>query len=255
MNKHGEFVWYELMTRDVAAARKFYQEVVGWNVIDQEADGGGYPTLAAGDDYVGGIFSLSDDMCEQGARPVWLGYVGVDDVDSAARKVEELGGKVLMPPSDIPDVGRFAMVADPQEIPFYIMRGAMEGTSEAFSPDAVGHCSWNELITPGQDEAIAFYSALLNWESRESMPISDTAEYKFLHHRDLMIGAVSPCTDLEERKGWTFYFRVVDIHQAAQKIKDGGGKVMFGPHEVPGDDYILIASDPEGVTFGLAASK
>lgn len=254
-NRQGDFIWYELMARDSEALRSFYQQVMGWTMVEQKANGESYPTFAVGDDYIGGLLNLSDEMAAQGARPTWLGYVGVDDVDDSARKVEELGGKLLMPPRDIPGVGRFAMVTDPQQIPFYIMRGAVEGRSTAFSPDAVGRCSWNELTTPDQDGAITFYAALLHWENRESMAMSDTAEYKLLHLGDVMIGGVSPCTDEQSRPGWTFYFRVPNIYQAIEKIKRNGGELLFGPHEVPGDDYIVIAEDPEGVIFGLAGKS
>lgn len=252
-NRQGEFIWYELMTRKVDSAKHFYEAVVGWKVIPQQSGELSYPTLAAGDDYVGGLFELSDAMCEQGARPTWIGYVGVDNVDSTAAQVEELGGKVLMPARDIPGVGRFAMVADLQHIPFYIMRGASEENSTAFAPDAVGHSSWNELSTPDQDGALDFYGALFGWENKESMPIGDSAQYKFLDHHGSMIGAVSPCSDPAQGMGWTFYFRVADINQAAEKIAANGGEVLFGSHEVPGGDSIIIGRDPEGVRFGLTA--
>lgn len=88
--------------------------------------------------------------CEHGARPVWLGYVRVDNVDNTLVKLQELGGTVLMPAKEIPQVGRLAMVADPQGAPFYIMSGGVEsGTSAAFGPMPRGHCSWNELTTNG----------------------------------------------------------------------------------------------------------
>lgn len=122
------------MTRDSDGAKAFYDDVVGWNTGAKAPGDMDYRMIGAGDDFVGGVFTVTDEMCEHGARPVWLGYVGVDDVDSTITKLESLGGKVLMPAKDIPEVGRIAMVADPQGIPFYIMRGAVEGgTSTALS--------------------------------------------------------------------------------------------------------------------------
>src|SRR5690554_1354453 len=179
-NKHGEFIWYELMTEHPEAAQSFYEKVVGWKLVPHQAGDVNYPTIAAGDAYVGGFLTLTEDMCQHGARPTWIGYVGVDDVDSTAAKVEELGGAVLMPPRDIPGVGRVAMVTDPENIPFYIMRGASNDSSTAFSSEAVGHCCWNELMTLDQDITLAFYGPLLNWECNGGMPISDGVEYKFL---------------------------------------------------------------------------
>lgn len=251
-NKHGEFIWYELMTSKPQQAQAFYETVLDWKVTSHDP---GYSIIEAGGMGVGGVLTLSDEMCAEGARPVWIGYVAVDDVDEAASKVAELGGSLLMPPKDIPDIGRLAMVADPQGIPFYLMRGTMEERSTAFSAEAPGHCCWNELVSPDQDGAIAFYGALLGWENTESIPISDGVEYKFLHHHGAMIGAVSPCTDPQQPAGWTFYFRVADIGVAKETIVADGGDILFGPEEVPGSDYILIGKDTEGVILGLAGKR
>lgn len=251
-NKHGEFIWYELMTRDPEAAKAFYDDVVGWTIGSALPGPVEYRQIAAGDDFVGGVLKLTEDMCENGARPVWLGYVGVDDVDLTLAKLQELGGSILMPAKDIPDVGRLAMVADPQGIPFYIMRGAVEdGTSTAFKPKAPGHCSWNELTTSDQTAALDFYGQLFGWENKESMPMGEAGEYKFLHHHGEMIGAVSPTMNESPVPVWTYYFRVPDIQAAKAKAETRGGKILHGPAEVPGGDHIIIGTDPEGVMFAL----
>lgn len=262
-NPHGDFIWYELLTQNPDRAKQFYDDAIGWQVgepsadlMEASADPMDYRQIAAGDEFVGGVFRLSGEMVEHGARPVWLGYVGVDDVDATLRKVEELGGAVLMPAKDIPDVGRLAMVADPQGVPFYVMRGAMEDqSSTAFSHKAMGHCAWNELTTPDQDGALAFYGQLFGWENRESMPMGEAGDYKFIHQNGDMIGAVSPQVEEGPGPGWTFYFHVPDIGAAVETVKARGGKVLHGPHEVPGGDYIIIGSDPEGVTFALVGAK
>lgn len=255
-NRHGEFIWYELMTRDPDAAKAFYDEVVGWNMGGPAPGDMDYRTIAAGDSFVGGVLHLTDVQCEHGARPVWLGYVGVDDVDATAARLKELGGSVLMPAFDIPEVGRIAMVADPQGAPFYIMRGAVEGgTSTAFRPQTEGHCCWNELATSDQGAALAFYGQLFGWESREALPMGEMGEYRFIDHHEVRIGAVSPFLGDAPSPTWTHYFQVADIDAAVAKIEAGGGRVVHGPHEVPGGDHIIIGFDPEGAAFALAGPR
>lgn len=256
-NKHGDFLWYELMTRDPDAAKAFYDEVVGWNIRDAKpGDDMGYREIAAGDTFVGGVFPLTEEMCEHGARPVWLGYIAVDNVDATVAQLEQLGGSVLMPVKDIPGVGRFAMVADPQGIPFYVMRGAVEShTSDAFKPMATGHCIWNELATADQDGALGFYGELFGWTSTESMSMGPMGEYKFIDHNGVRLGAITPHISEGGSPIWTYYFRVADIDVAKQKAEARGGKIHHGPQEVPGGDHIIIGVDPEGAMFALAGPK
>ncbi len=255
-NKHGEFIWYELMTREPDAAKAFYDDVIGWNMGQRLPGDIEYRQIMAGNEAVGGVLRLTDEMCEHGAQPVWLGYVGVDDVDQTLSRLQQLGGSVLMPAQDIPEVGRFAMVADPVGVPFYIMRGAVEdGTSTAFQSMAEGHCSWNELATTDQERALGFYGELFGWTSTEGMPMGDMGTYKFLDHHGVRIGAVSPHIEEGAAPVWTYYFYVPDIDAAIKKTEARGGRVLHGPHEIPGGDHIIISADPEGVTFALVGPR
>jgi predicted enzyme related to lactoylglutathione lyase len=112
MPRHGEFCWNELATKDAGAAKKFYAELLGWQLKEGDAAPGAYTEIVVGDAHVGGIFQAGPehggDMPSQ-----WSAYVAVDDVDAAAARVAELGGKVRVPPNDIPGVGRFCVINDP----------------------------------------------------------------------------------------------------------------------------------------------
>src|SRR6202795_66411 len=110
----SSFVWYELMTSDTVAAKAFYSKVVGWNTQDMPMPGMTYTLLSAGNTQVGGLMALPQEACDAGIKPCWVGYIGVDDVDGAAAKVRKLDGTILKGPADIPNVGRLAVVADPQ---------------------------------------------------------------------------------------------------------------------------------------------
>ena len=146
-NPHGSWIWYELMTPDAAASRSFYEAVVGWTIDAESMAPGGaeYRILHAADGDIGGMLTLDAAMLGGGAKPTWLGYIGVDDVDATVERLRFAGGSVHVPPTDIPGVGRFAMVADPQGVPFYVMRGFSPESSTAYARFGEGHVSWNEL--------------------------------------------------------------------------------------------------------------
>ncbi len=112
MKLHGAFSWNELMTNDVAGAKAFYGELLGWTLSDMESSGGSYTMAKAGDTEVAGIMATPPEA--EGMPPSWGAYVTVDDVDAMPARVEALGGKVLLPPQDIPEVGRFMVMQDPQ---------------------------------------------------------------------------------------------------------------------------------------------
>ena len=110
--QQGAFSWSELMTSDVAAAKAFYSQLFGWEMQDMSMEGTTYTVLKAGGAEVGGLMATPPEA--QGAPPQWGSYVTVDDVDATVATAEKLGGKILVPPRDIPDVGRFCVIQDPQ---------------------------------------------------------------------------------------------------------------------------------------------
>lgn len=112
MKQHGAFSWNELMTTDVGAAKAFYGKLFGWALEDMEACDMGYTMAKADGKEVAGIMAMPP---EAGAMPpTWGAYVTVKDVDASAQEVESLGGKIMLAPRDIPDVGRFCVICDPQ---------------------------------------------------------------------------------------------------------------------------------------------
>jgi predicted enzyme related to lactoylglutathione lyase len=252
-NPHGSFIWYELMSKDPNASKKFYDDVVGWNIGPKPPADMDYRMISAADGHVGGVLRLTDEMSAHGARPTWLGYFGVDDVDDTVAKIVASGGKVLMPAWNIPDVGRIAMLTDPQGIPFYVMRGATDGTSTAFGRMTMGHVSWNELMTPDQNAALAFYGSIFGIVKSGAMQMGELGDYTFLQHDNAGIGAMMTNPPGGRPPGWGFYFRVPEIESAKNRILKGGGTVTQGPMEVPGGEMVLSAVDPNGAAFGLVA--
>jgi len=195
-------------------------------------------------------------MAAGGARPTWLGYVAVEDVDGAVAQVQSLGGAVHMPPADVEMAGRIAMVADPQGAPFYVMKPNGEGVSTAFSyvTPREGHCAWNELRTPDQAAAWDFYGPLFGWSHDGDMDMGPMGQYQFIGHGG-MLGAMMPSQATKGRPCWKQYFRVADIDAGKAAIEAGGGTVFQGPDEIPGGDFSLNAADPQGATFGLVGKR
>jgi hypothetical protein len=110
---HGDFSWVELVTADVEGAKIFYREVFGWELTESPMPEGTYTVIKAGGQSVGGMMAMPPDV-PPGTPPHWMAYVTVRDVDAVAEKVQKLGGRILVPPTDIPDVGRFCTFQDPQ---------------------------------------------------------------------------------------------------------------------------------------------
>lgn len=253
-NAHGEFIWYELMTPDPDASKAFYDSVVGWTIGDKPSQGMDYRMIAAADGFVGGVLALNADMVAGGGVPGWMGYFGVDDVDATVAAIVAAGGQVHLPASDIPDVGRIAMVSDPQGVAIYVMRGASDEASTAYGRHAMGHVSWNELQTTDDAAALAFYDTHFDIKKVGAMEMGEMGDYSFIANSEggEAIGAVMKAMP-GVRPGWGFYFRVPEIEAAKARIEQAGGTVTHGPMDVPGGEMVLNAIDPQGALFGLVA--
>lgn len=257
----GSFIWYELLTSDIAAAKRFYDSVVGWNVQERSDLPSDYRMIGRSDGkFAGGALQINDEMRQHGARPVWLAYIGVDDVDAAVTAIGRDGGKVVMRAFNLPNVGRIAMVTDPAGTPFYIMRpdppeGQEDAESDAFSVDQPQHIRWNELATADQDGAIAFFERQFGWVQDGAMPMGEMGDYKFIYSNGVRVGAIMRKPPQLPMSMWTFYIGVDDIDRAASAVKDGGGQILFGPIEIPGGEYSLSGLDPAGASFGLVGPR
>jgi uncharacterized protein len=271
-NKHGDFIWYELMTTDADAAGDFYGKVIGWTSTNANMPDMDYRFFSSSDgsdpkDGVGGYMAVTPEMAEHGARPAWVGYIGVDDVDVSVAKLTAAGGAVLMPAMDLAGVGRMAMVADPQGAPFYVMKGASDETSYSFAAlePKVGHCAWNELWTSDPAAAKHFYASQFGWSQDGHIDLPAMSEdeaaapgkYEMLWASDkrFMLGAVMPKMPDMPVSIWNFYFRVPDIDAAVAVISTNGGTVFSEPMEIPGGDFSVNATDPHGTAFGLVGSR
>jgi uncharacterized protein len=251
-NPEGTPIWYELLTDDHAASKTFYDHVIGWTLGPKPDNSPmDYRMIQTADgSMVGGVMQLTDEMKAGGAKPTWLFYIGVDDVDASHAKLLAAGGTSLMAPFDIPEAGRAAFVTDPQGNPFYIMRGNSPENSTAFDRMGMGKCNWNELTTTDQAAGNQFYADVFGWAYPDKMTMpGDMGDYVFVDVAGQRIGATMKAPP-GAPTGWRFYFRTPDIDATAKKVAEAGGTVMMGPQEVPGGDRIIVATDTAGVVFG-----
>lgn len=252
-NPQGAFVWYELIAPDPDAAERFYKPLFGWTSADSGIAGVDYRYFSSPDSVVAGLMRTPEGAP---MPPVWLGYVAVDDVDAMAKAIEAAGGAVHMQPQDIPAVGRFAFVADPQGAMFYLMRSFMPDRSLAFAWDRPrdGHVAWNELMTTDPAAAWSFYGARFGWARDGAMDMGPMGQYEFIRH-DGVIGAIMPKPPQAPVSAWSFYVRVPDIDAAAAKVREGGGTILHGPHEIPGGEFSMNVLDPQGAHIGLVGKR
>jgi uncharacterized protein len=251
---HGRFIWYELLATDVEAAKAFYAEVVGWRTRDASAPGMPYILFAAGEASVCGLMRLSDKARDMGARPSWLGYVGVDDVDATADRIRHLGGVVHVPPMDIPDVSRFSIVADPQMATFALFKGFKPLQEQPVDLDAPGHVGWHELFAADWETAWAFYGELFGWRKAEA-DIAAMGTYQLFSAGGQTIGGMFTKPATVPAPFWLYYFNVGDIDAAMGRVRAGSGEVLDGPIEVPGDRWIVRCTDPQGALFALVGKR
>lgn len=247
------FVWYELMTSDTEAAKQFYRKVVGW---DMEAFEGGqdYTILEVGGRGVAGLMQIPEDARQAGARPAWIGYIAVDDVDAGARRIVEAGGEVHKDVMSVPNVGRIAMVADPHGAPFYLI--APEGPEQPPVPEMMpGHVAWHELHSSNWQAAFDFYSGQFGWAKAEAMDMGPMGTYQIITAGDdKWIGAMFDA-DTFGRPAWLFYFVVGDIDEAAERVRSAGGDILEGPMEVPGSAWVVQCRDPQEAMFALVGRR
>lgn len=250
----GRFVWFDLMTSDPEAAKGFYTRLIGWGTQPWEGSDMPYTMWANGEKPLGGLMELPAEAREAGAPPHWLAYVSVPDVDAAVARARELGGTVFHGPTDIPNVGRFAVLADPQGAVFAAYTSAGEGAGAA-GPPAKGEFSWHELATTDAAGAFDFYADLFGWEKQEAMDMGEAGIYQIYGRGGVPLGGMfNKTAEMPGPPAWLYYIKVDDVTNAVEKLKELGGTVLNGPMDVPGGDRIAQCMDPQGACFALHSS-
>lgn len=251
---HGRFVWYELLTSDPGAATGFYTELIGWETAEWGEGENPYvmwTTDGTPEGSIGGVIPLPEEAKKAGAPPHWLPYVGTSDIEATVSEAEKLGGKVMVALTEIPTVGRFAILSDPQGAVFSVF--APEGQAPGHEgPPGVGEVSWHELATTDHPAAFEFYQALFGWKKTESMDMGPMGIYQMYGRKEMTLGGMfNKSEDMPGPPAWLLYIMVESVDEAVERVPELGGKVLSGPMEVPGGGRIAQCMDPQGAAFAL----
>jgi predicted enzyme related to lactoylglutathione lyase len=244
---NGNFVWYELVSDDVAAATSFYAHVIGWAHEVTDIAGPPYTLFKLGEAAVAGLIGMQD------VPPFWLGYVGVEDVDAASARAEALGATIDMPPRDLPNVGRFAVVRDPQGAPLALFRWLEPGTPAAHAPGTPGTVGWHELTVPDWEAVYPFYEAMFGWRKSTAMDMGPAGVYQLFTADGPDIGGMM--SQPGAPPSWLYYFNVSDIDEAMARVHAQGGTVFNGPMQVPTGQWIAQCRDPQNAVFALVGGR
>jgi uncharacterized protein len=250
----SSFMWYDLMTTDTAAAAEFYGTVVGWTAQDQ-GNGMGYSVLSVGKTGIGGLMALPEAMRAGGAKPSWLGYVGVNDVDAEAARLQKAGGTLHRPPEDVPGIVRFAVVSDPQGAGFMLLKGLSDQPFERLAPGTPGTVGWHELHAADGASAFAFYAEMFGWQKADAMDMGPMGVYQLFTDGAEPIGGMMTKNAAIPQPFWLFYICIDDIDAALGRVTGKGGQVMNGPMQVPGGSWVAQCVDPQGAMFALVGPK
>jgi len=248
----SNFVWYELMTNDLDAAEAFYKTVVGWNSETWGGPDMRYLIMKAGETGVAGLMTIPAEAAAMGARPGWVGYIYAANVDAATEKLRKAGGKVHREPSDIPEIGRFSVVADPQGAMFMLFSPSGEAGAPP-PPSTPGHIGWRELYAEDGKTAFDFYAGQFGWTKADAMDMGAMGTYQLFAAGADPIGGMMTKTPDVPVPMWLYYFNVPAIDEAQARVEAHGGQVINGPMEVPGGSWILQGIDPQGAMFALLA--
>ena len=251
----GRFLWHELMSSDTGSAAAFYGKVIGWKTQAWEGDVN-YSTWLAPSGSVGGLMTLPAEAAAMGAPPAWLLYIGTPNVDAAVADAERLGARILKGVTEIPNVGRFAVVADPQGATFaaFTPSSAMGPPGEPAEPK-LGEFAWHELATTDHQGAFRFYRELFGWEKTGAHHMGPIGEYLLFGQAGKAFGGMfDKPKDMPGPSHWLSYVRVDDAATVAARVNGAGGQLLHGPVEVPGGDWIAQLLDPQGAALAVVST-
>jgi predicted enzyme related to lactoylglutathione lyase len=243
----GRFVWHELHTADRPAATKFYTRLLSWGTKDVPMGPGEPYTLCVlnGQDIAG----ITKSKAPASVPPHWLPYFAVEDVDSAAKKAASLGGKVLTDPMDIPNVGRFAVIGDPQGAAFALFKDVKPYPQEPERP-GVGTFCWEELHTTDPEAAAKFYAGLFGY-TVDSQDMGPMGTYRILKRGDRQTAGVMKKPPQAPASYWLEYVAVKEVDASTRSAKELGANVLVTPTDIPNVGRFSVIADPTGAVIGL----
>ncbi|MGH9477437.1 MAG: VOC family protein [Terriglobales bacterium] len=246
MAETGSFCWVELATPNPAGARNFYKALLGWTPQGQPDAKHMYTVLARGKEVAAGCFQLPEELRKQGVPPHWLIYVSTKNADEMARRAVELGGKLVRTPFDVEDMGRMAVVQDPQGAVFGLWQAKSFGGFEARGDNAF---CWADLVVPHPEQASGFYGELFGWRLWQGE--RDSSGYWLINNGDKTIGGVPPAEDAQAPPHWLAWWQVADCDAAVEDAEANGARALLRPWTMERVGRLAVLQDPQGAEFGL----
>jgi len=244
----GRFIWHELVTTDPDAASDFYSKVVPWKTQDSGMPS--YTLWMAGKTQVGGLTGLPDGAAAD-TPPHWIVYIATTDVDATVAEAERLGGKVIKGATDIPNMGRFAVLADPQGATFAVYTPPGPPPEGSTEPSGPGAFNWHELTTTDYAAALDFYVELFGWEKGPAHDMGGMGIYQIINQNGAQVGGIYNLSTPSTPPHWLSYVGVGDCEKATAAAKAAGARILNGPMEVPGGSWITMMMDPQGGAFAV----
>lgn len=244
----GKFVWFEHQSSDIPKARKFYDALFGWHTESMPIDGQRYSMILNGDGTTStGIGGYG--IAAAGARPQWMSYLSVPDVDASYRTALDAGATSISAPMNYGSVGRGAALADPTGAVFSLWRSNQDDRPDA-QKTAIGDWCWNELWTRDAPRALAFYERLIGYQ-RDAMDMGPMGTYYMLKTGEVSRGGLMQSVDREAPSMWLPYVAVADCDATAARGRALGGKVLSPPEEIPNIGRFAILQDPLGAAIAV----
>ncbi len=245
----GAFSWIELAT-DASSTKSFYAELFGWELTGDGAGGNGYTVCRIDGDAVCGIVARADGVLAAGDTSSWLCHVTTTDADAIAARARALGGEVVAAAADVSDLGRRAVLEDPQGAVFCVWQP--RGWIGAERVNDVGCLCMNELATFDLAEARAFYEGLFGW-STEAVDLGTEGPQVFASN-DGRLNASFFRASSAASPHWRPCFTVESTETAVERVRRLGGTVRVTPLDI-GDGSLAVAADPAGVVFSMFAGE
>ena len=240
----GKFVWFEHVSSDSRKARRFYEPLFNWHTESMPMGSTRYPMILNGNQGIGGYV---DDPSV--ARPFWLGYVSVDDVDASYQSALAAGARAVSAPQDFPPVGRGATVADPSGAVFALWRSTDDDRADTAQAPSGGWC-WNELWTRDDTGALAFYQRVLGY-THDTMDMGPAGTYYVLKKNGVSRAGLMRSTQPKAPSMWLPYVAVDDCDATSSKVRHLGGQVLSAPQDIPGVGRFAVFADPVGAAIAV----
>lgn len=244
------FVWCDLMTRDVEAAKRFYADLLGWAYETFKPGELDYEMICAGGTTWGGIMALPDEQ----VPPNWLPYAAVADLDAAVARAGAAGGHVQVPPMPIPEVGRFAVLIDPQGAAVALFEPQAGGGNTRPDPVPSGGIAWTELLTTDLAAALTFYETVTGWGS-QGMDMGPMGTYTLFTVDGVDVAGAMTLPAEASAMGapphWMTYIAVDDVAATAARAGELGATALYEPMTIPGVGTLAGFADPQGAIFSV----